>query len=85
MRDPYASSDALPCDECPAQLLDEYLNSPGGRLIAQAIDLDFALQAGLTITPRDISYAEFLLLRFLAEERNRYQEEEMKKVSKRHG
>jgi hypothetical protein len=85
MRDPYASSDALPCSECPAQLLDEYLASPGGRLISQTIDLDFALQTGVTLTLADISYPEFLLLRYLAEERNRFQEEEMHKATKQHG
>jgi hypothetical protein len=85
MSDPYASSDAPPCSECPAELLDEYLASPAGRWIAQSIDLDFALQAGIQISLAEISYPEFLLLRFLAEERNRYQEEEMRKAAGKHG
>lgn len=81
MLDPYAAPDSPPCPECPLQLLDEYLASPWGRVIGQAMDLDFALQAGFEISLKDISYPEFLLLRFLAEERNRYREEEMRKIS----
>jgi len=60
-------------------LLNEYLGSPCGQMISSAIDLDFALQAGLTVTLRDLSYLDFLLLRILGEERQRYQTEQMKK------
>ncbi|HEY1497932.1 MAG TPA: hypothetical protein VGF49_25430, partial [Candidatus Solibacter sp.] len=66
------------CDECPAQLLDDHLSSPAGQLVAQTIDLDFALQAGVTVTLADIPYPEFLLLRLLTEERNRFNIESMK-------
>jgi hypothetical protein len=82
MANPAASANAPPCDECPAALLDEYLASPAGQLIHQTIDLDFAIQAGVAIRLSDISYPEFLLLRFLSEERNRFHEEEMKKASR---
>jgi hypothetical protein len=75
MRDPFADASAPPCDECPLALLDEYLATPAGRWIGQTIDLDFALQAGVTVSLKDISYPEFLLLRFLSEERNRFHEE----------
>jgi hypothetical protein len=85
MHDPWAGANAAPCDECPLELLDEYLAGPAGRLIGQTIDLDFALQAGVNVSLRDISYPEFLLLRILTEERNRYHEEEMRKASQRHG
>jgi hypothetical protein len=85
MRDPFANANSEPCAECPLALLDEYLASPGGRVIAHTIDLDFALQAGVTIRLDDIPYPEFLLLRFLSEERNRFHEEEAKKASERHG
>ena len=53
-------------------------------LIMATIDLDFALQAGVTVSLQDITYPEFLLLRFLSEERNRFHEEAMKKAT-RHG
>jgi hypothetical protein len=86
MRDPFATADALPCDECPAALLDDYLAGPSGQLIAQVIDLDFALQAGVTVRLEDLSYPEFLLLRLVTEERNRYQDEQLRKASEhRHG
>lgn len=78
MRDPFADANAAPCDGCPLALLDEYLATPAGRLISQTIDLDFALQAGVTVTLKDITYPEFLLLRFLSEERNRFQGEAAK-------
>src|SRR5215831_3205493 len=85
MRDPFADANAAPCGECPLSLLDEYLGTPHGRFIAQTIDLDFALQAGVNVSFKEITYPEFLLLRFLSEERNRYHEEEMRKASERHG
>jgi hypothetical protein len=81
MDNPRPGPDPAPCAECPKELLDEYLRSTAGRLIANAIDLDFALQAGVTITLAEISYPEFLLLRYLAEERNKYQEEQIKAAS----
>jgi hypothetical protein len=85
MRDPFANPNSPACDECPLSMLDEYLATPAGRWISQTIDLDFALQAGVTVSLKDIAYPEFLLLRFLSEERNRYHEEEMRKASERHG
>ena len=85
MRDPFAGADSEPCDECPLALLDEYLATPAGKGIAHAIDIDFAIQAGVTVSLKDITYPEFLLLRFLNEERHRYQAEESQKASERHG
>ena len=45
----------------------------------QTGDLEFALQAGVTATLKDITYPELLLLRLLIQERNRFNEETMKK------
>jgi len=84
MRDLWVGKDAARCEECPLSQLDDYMASPAGQLISQTIDLDFALQAGVSVSLSDITYPEFLLLRFLSEERNRYQEEAMKKAT-RHG
>jgi hypothetical protein len=78
MTDPFATNDSPRCDECPSQLLDDHLQSPAGQLIAQTIDLDFALQAGVTVGLAEIPYPEFLLLRLLTEERNRFTTESMK-------
>jgi hypothetical protein len=85
MRDPFANAESEPCAECPLALLDDYLASPAGRLIASTINLDFALQAGVTVSLKEIAYPEFLLLRFLVEERHRFHNEEAKKQSEHHG
>lgn len=79
MEEPEAGPDALPCTQCPALLLREYLQSPAGRMISAVIDLDFALQAGITVTLSQIPYPAFLLLRQLADERAQYETEQIKK------
>lgn len=77
MRDPAADSSARPCDGCPEKLLATYLDETvQGLRIRQTVDLDHAVQAGVSISLSDITYAEFLLLRYLNEERNRYQAEQ---------
>jgi hypothetical protein len=83
MLDAYATNDSPRCEECPSQLLDDHLQSAAGQLIAHVIDLDFALQAGVTVGLAEILYPEFLLLRLLTEERNRFTTESMK--STHHG
>jgi hypothetical protein len=80
---PFADASSDPCAECPRALLDEYLASPAGRVIGATIDLDFMLQAGVTVRLSDIPYPEFLFLRFLSEERNRYHEEQAKQAAER--
>src|SRR5262245_49410674 len=77
--DPFAGPDALPCSECPLTRLQEYLVSPAGQLISLVVDLDMAIQAGITVTLSEVTYLEFLILRVLNEERNKYQTEQMKK------
>ncbi len=79
MLDPHAGPFALPCDGCPAQALQAYLASPGGLLISAVNDLDFALQAGVTIRLDEIPYPSWLLLRQLVEERGRYESEMIRK------
>jgi hypothetical protein len=81
--EPDAGPSAMPCELCPQLALQRYLASPGGLLVQIVIDLDFALQAGVTLRLADIPYPEFLLLRQLAEERDRYQAEEIRKKAKR--
>lgn len=77
--EPDAGPDTLPCEHCPAVLLREYLQSPVGQMISGVIDLDFALQAGITVTLSQIPYPAFLLLRQLADERTQYEKEQMKR------
>jgi hypothetical protein len=79
MENPRANADSARCEECPLTLLEDYLGSPAGQLIRAVIDLDFALQAGVTISLQEISLPEFLRLRMLSDERNKFHEESMKK------
>ena len=82
LNEPRAAGDQARCDECPLSMLDAYLASAAGQLILQTIDLDFALQAGVTVSLKEISFPEFLLLRSLSEERNRFHEEAMRKAAR---
>lgn len=79
MEDPLAGTDALPCPHCPQQALTTFLGSPAGSLISVVIDLDFAIQAGLSVALTEITYPEFLLLRQLADERAQYEKEQIEK------
>jgi hypothetical protein len=79
MADPFAGASSARCEECPLTLLESYLGTGAGQTLLQTIDLEFALQAGVTIHLEDIGFRDFLLLRFLAEERNRYQGELMRR------
>jgi len=81
--EPGAGPFALPCEGCPQQALLEYLASPAGQMTQLTIDLDFALQAGITVRLDEIPYPIFLLLRQLADERDKFQAEEIRKSSKR--
>ena len=83
MLEPLADSDSPRCEECPLTLLDDYLRSTSGMLVQQTIDLDFALQAGMSISLAEVTFPEFLWLRLLGEERNRFHEETMRKASER--
>ena len=76
--DPYAKPGALPCAECPRQRLSDYLASSGGPLISAVIDLDFALQMKIAVGLDQIPYHVFLLLRQLAEERDKHQSEQIR-------
>lgn len=70
-----------PCEGCFQVRLDRLLEHGRGELVRNILDLDFALQAGVNVSFDEISYFEFMLLRILTDERNKYQEEQMKKVS----
>lgn len=55
--------------------------TPMGGAITAAIDLDFAVNHGITIPLSDLTYMQFRLLRIISEERGRFEEEEMKRRS----
>lgn len=75
--------EAGPCMECPLEKLNEYLASPCGRAIQWVVDLDFALERRMTVGLGQITWIEFQLLRILAEERNRWQNEEIERSQKK--
>ena len=83
MLHPFADLDSPRCEECPLSLLEDYLGSAAGQLIQQTIDLDFALQAGVSIGLDEITYPEFLRLRLLTEERTRINNEQMRESGRR--
>jgi hypothetical protein len=83
MLHPFADRDTPRCEECPLSLLEDYLGSAAGQLIQQTIDLDFALQAGVSIGLDEITYPEFLRLRLLTEERTRISNEQMRESGRR--
>lgn len=86
MEDPGAADSddtPLPCEKCPEQYLQQYLDSPAGKLIGIVIDFDAALQAGMMITLKEVTYPEFIVLRILLEERDSYNTEEAKRKSQR--
>jgi len=75
--------DAGPCTECPLQKLDAYMQSPCGRVMQLVVDLDFALERHMTVGLDQVTYLEFQMLRLLGEEKNRWQNEEVERNSKR--
>lgn len=82
--------EVLPCEECPAEKLALYLVSPSGQWMSVVVDLDFALQSRIQVPLSQISYLDFLLLRLLADERNKFQVEEIEKqhqhpIPRKHG
>lgn len=83
MEEPLAGPDALPCQLCPEQFLQDFLESPRGQLISRVVDLEFALHVGIVIRQEDITYPEFLLLKQLHEERQKFEAEEIRKASEK--
>jgi len=81
--EPDAGPFALPCDGCPRQALEDYLASPAGRLISSVIDIDRAIQMGITVTLEELPSTVFVLLCQLDEERKRFESEEIKRNSQR--
>lgn len=72
----YAAPD-LPCEECPRERLDACVQfTSAGQLVSAALDLDWATNCGLHVTLSDVTYTEFVCLRILEEERERYRKEQ---------
>lgn len=78
-----SEADAGPCERCPLELLNCYLQSPLGRVMQLVIDIDFALERGMVVTLDQMSYLEFLMLRVLGEEKQRLQNEDIEKTQRR--
>jgi len=70
-----ASTEArlLECDGCWLPKLDDAVQGEMGSVINRVVDLDFALEAGFTISLDHVSAEEFRVLRILKEERQKYQ------------
>lgn len=70
-----APDDETPCADCPRPKLDAALSGVLGELLGRALDLEFALQKGITVTLDEIYADEFAALRVIGSERDRYIEE----------
>lgn len=76
------SVDGLPCEGCPEQYLDAYLNSADGQPILATVELDAAIQVGLKVGLEQIPYPQFVLLRQLVDQRNKFSIEDMERNRK---
>jgi len=89
MLDPEREEEPSPCLGCPLVALDDYLHTSMGQRILNALDLEFALKNGFTVTLDDISYREFTILKIVVAERLRWereqQEAEIEKQKRLHG
>jgi hypothetical protein len=65
------------CEKCPLNELDSAISV--NPILTRALDLDFALDVGVQITLDDIDCEEWRALKTLREERNKYQEERIKR------
>ncbi len=66
---PDAPVDGSRCDHCPLDRLDAAANSEPGLLLQRAIELEYALKAGVSIPLDEIAADEFWAMRVIQEER----------------
>lgn len=80
MVQPFPDLDALPCEECPRVRLDQHMaHTVQGRVLKRALDLDWARRVGIQLRMSEVSYHEFLILRLLQEERDKFEKEDMER------
>ena len=68
---PDSPDDGSRCEKCPLDRLDAAQHSEPGQLLRQALDLEYALKSGVTISLSEIAADEFWALRVLQEERDK--------------
>ncbi len=66
-------------DTCPRAKLDEALNSGMFHVIQRAAELDFQLDAGFMHDLADTPADEYLTMKLLRLERNKYQNEQLER------
>ena len=66
---PDAPDDGSRCDHCPLDRLDGAANSEPGLLLQWALELEYALKAGVTVSLEEIAADEFWAMRVIKEER----------------
>jgi len=66
---PDAPDDGGRCDHCPLDRLDAAANSEPGSLLQRALELEYALKAGVTVSLDEIAADEFWAMRVIQEER----------------
>jgi len=72
---PDAPDDGGRCDHCPLDRLDAAANSEPGLLLQRALELEYALKAGVTVSLDEIAADEFWAIRVINKERERRERE----------
>lgn len=81
---PRPPADPAPCAECFRERLEAWCRDPAYGWLENVLDFDYAAQTRTRLRAEP-NYFEFLLMRILTEERNRYDTEQMEKKSRQNG
>lgn len=68
---PDSSEDGTRCEKCPLNRLDAAQHSEAGQLLSRALNLEFALTAGITVTLDEFAADEFFAMQIIHEEREK--------------
>ena len=72
---PWLTLNSGRCDHCLLDRLDRAGNSEPGLLLQRALELEYALNAGVTVSMDEIAADEFWAMRVIQEERERCERE----------
>ena len=72
---PDSPDDRSRCEKCPLHRLDAAQHSEPGSLLQRALELEYALSAGVTISLDEIAADEFWAMRVVYEERRKWERE----------
>lgn len=73
------------CPGCWLTRIEDLDRGEYGQLVRDAIELEFALQAGVTVTLDEITADQICVLKLLAEERGKHDKEEAEREQRQRG